>query len=300
MALKETISDLLAQAETISVVTADGITAPLFTRVWNNQVDFIRGGQLEVFQTPACFLELIMQDGGNMGQNYNGNDVIIRWHLVQYNYNTEGSFEQNLLIFDLRDLVVACFNRFKTDHLSPLQKVNENQDSSHDNIYHYTIDFSTHFVDSLDDAISAPLILSTPPLTLSYDLSIYKINSSITFPSVARCVASVTTFQFYLTFNTIVYFQNGTVIKLEYTNSDGTFQSAVSTGDGYTFDDSTMELTVTNINLFLNTVSFVFTFLNPTCKDEIVFGANVESITSYKYPGIIGTQQNNSQTYTPL
>lgn len=299
MALKETIQAILTHLATIDVVTADGITVPLYARVWNNQVDYIRSGQLQVFQTPAVYVEFVMGEGGNIGQNYNGNEVVLRFHLVHNHYNTEGSFEQDLLIFDLRDLVCALLNRYKCIHLSPLQKLTEQQDFSHDNIYHYIIDYSTHFVDDLDDAISSPLILSVPPIVLSYQVGVYKINSLATFQNVAVCELSVTTFNVNYIFSTVFYFQNGTVIKIEYNNSLGTLQSVTSSGMGYTFDSNTMEITITNINLLSTTFAFEYKFINPGCKDEIIFDTNVDTISNLLYPGELGTQQNSSQTYTP-
>ena len=293
------IQEVLAQLETVQVTTADGETVPLFARVWNNQVDYIKAGELQLFQTPAVFFELVFGDGWNIGQNYNGNDVLLRFHLVHRNYNTEGSFEQDLIIFDLRDTVCALLNRCKFTHLSPLQKVTEAQDFQHDNLYHYTIDYTSHFVDTIDDAISAPIILNTPPITLAYELNVNKITSLAIFQSPASCASSVTTFEVNYRFNTILYFQNGTVIKIAYNNTLGTLQDVVSTGNGYTFDSNTMEITITNINLLSNTFAFVYTFLNPGCKNEIEFDTNVDTITSLLYPGELGVQQNSSQTYTP-
>ena len=62
------IQEVLSQLETVQVTTADEVTVPLFARVWNNQVDYIKSGELQLFQTPAIFFELVIGDGGNIGQ----------------------------------------------------------------------------------------------------------------------------------------------------------------------------------------------------------------------------------------
>lgn len=299
MALKATIEAILSHISTIQVATPDGVTVALHTRVWNNQVEYMKSGELQAVPMPACFVEWLFGQGGNMGQNYNGNDITLRIHVVHQHYNTEGSFEQDLVIFDLRDLVVALLNRWKCIHLSPLLKINEEQDFTHDNVYHYIIDFTSHFVGSIDDAISAPLIVSVPPLTLTVNMSVLQITSTPTFTTAAICAQSVTTFNVQYEFNTKMYFQNGTEIKIEYTNSLGTIQSITSTGDGYIFDEDTLTITITNINLISETFIFAFEFINPSCKDEIEFTTNIDTITDYTAPAIVGLQTIASQTYTP-
>lgn len=297
MALKVTIQAILAHLATINVVTADAVTVPLFARLWNNQVDYVKQGQLQVFQTPAVFLEWITNEGGNMGQNYNGNDVTLRFHLVHQNYNTEGSFEQDLVIFDLRDTVCALLNRHKYIHLSPLQKVTESQDTSHDNVYHYIIDYNTHFVDTLDDAISEPLTVSVPPLTIRLDRTVYLLDSYAVELIPSNCDVGLLDFFNTISFSTGNFFANGTKIKLD-VSSTYTIMTYNLLSPGATFDDNTMELTITDTSQFTN-IEMQITVSNPVCADSGTLTIFVDSYTGL-INGSAGTQQILTQTYTPL
>lgn len=297
MALKQTIQAILAHLATINVVTADSVTVPLFARVWNNQVEYSKTGELQVFQTPAVFLEWMTNEGGNIGQNYNGNDVTLRFHLVHVNYNTEGSFEQDLVVFDLRDTVCALLNRHKYIHLSPLQKVIEQQEFTHDNIYHYTIDYNTHFVDTIDDAISADLTVSVPPLTIRLDATVYLLDSYAVELIPSNCDVGLLEFYSTISFSTGNFFANGTKIKLDIQSTyDILTYNLVS--PGATFDENTMEVTITDTSLFTN-IDMQTTVSNPICADSGTLTIFVDSYTGL-INGSAGNQQILTQTYTPL
>lgn len=121
-------------------------------RVWNSQIDYEREGQLYDFPKPAAFLEVISDPIYEMlGNGVQMADIAFRIHICDEEYDAgQGTFEQNLSVFALRDAIcrTAGLALFKPTGCSPLTKVTENQDFEHDNLYHYTVDFLSSFVDS--------------------------------------------------------------------------------------------------------------------------------------------------------
>jgi hypothetical protein len=125
---------------------------PLFqtVRVWNNQTDHEREGEYVAYGKPACFVEVLTDvQWEPLGEGYSTADIGIKFHLVHEYYDDQGgNFEQDLVIFDLRDQAIAVFNLYKPPGCGHLMKVNEVQDFDHDNVYHYIVEFVCSFVDN--------------------------------------------------------------------------------------------------------------------------------------------------------
>lgn len=147
--IKQPLQDILARLATLDVVNQDGQTVKLFTRVWNNQVEFEKQGALQSYPKPAAFVEILAPVVfDEIGQNFRSADLGINIHLVHENMNTEGTFEQDLLIFDLRDQVIALLSQYKPTACGQLVATGESPDYEHDNVYHYVISFVCNFIDS--------------------------------------------------------------------------------------------------------------------------------------------------------
>lgn len=119
-------------------------------RLWNNQINTEREGKLYDFEKPAAFIQFdstedIQQLGGN-AQLYN--DMIVWIHIVHEWYDDQqGNFEQDLLIFDLKQYVYYALNKLMPDGAAAFTRVGEKIDYDHDNLVTYSTAFKTNFED---------------------------------------------------------------------------------------------------------------------------------------------------------
>lgn len=169
--IKQPLQDLLTRLETLQVVNGDGNTVDLYARVWNNQIRYEADGQLYNFPKPAAFIEVISPATfETLGQGYQSSDIGFIIHLATECYNTEGTQEQNLVIFDLRDRVRALLTAYRPTNCGPLTVVTEQQDYEHTEVYHYIIGFVANFTDTTGSKLDAnhpgKYIESTPPTTM--------------------------------------------------------------------------------------------------------------------------------------
>jgi hypothetical protein len=174
--IKDAILDVLAKLVTLQVINQDNRPMPLYARIWNNQVQYEDQGKLYDFPKPSAFVEIVSPATYQViGQEYRNADISFRIHLVHEFYNSDSTFEQDLVIFDLRDQVIALLTGFTPAGCGPLNCMVEEQDYVHTNIYHYILDFVCNFTDSkgspLDQARSV-YVPAIPPLTLEVDESI--------------------------------------------------------------------------------------------------------------------------------
>ena len=165
--LSAPIKDLLAKISTLQLPDLSGNTAPLFARVWNNQYQWIDKGNSESYPFPNAFLEVVMpNEYSQLAMGWTESDIIFRIHLGMWEADAEdGTMEQNLTIFDYRDDIIGLLTYYQPVSCGALMKVNEEQDYSHTNIYHYVIDFKCGFVDDTGD-ITKTQITTGPPTTL--------------------------------------------------------------------------------------------------------------------------------------
>ena len=141
--IKDPLQDLLTLIETSSIK---------YSRVWNNQFQWMEEQSIEAFPFPCCFVETQFPNIEQGGLGYTVSDVIFRIHIGQVEYDSaNGNIEQNLSIFALRDEIITLLTYKELSGCSGLQKVNEEQDYTHTNVYHYIIDFKCSFVDTKGD-----------------------------------------------------------------------------------------------------------------------------------------------------
>lgn len=147
--IKQPIQDVLAKLASIQVTNNDLQTVGLYSRIWNNQLADIRDGKIYEWPRPAAFVEVISPVTFEViGLGFRSADVGFRIHLIHEFYNQDGTFEQDLAIFDLRDTVLLNLSQYCPTACGPLNCMNETQDYNHDNLYHYTLDFVANFTDS--------------------------------------------------------------------------------------------------------------------------------------------------------
>lgn len=166
--IKQPILDILARLATLQVMNKDSHTMNLAPRIWNNQLAWEEQGKLYNYLKPAVFLEVINNvQYDELGLGMQSADVGWRIHLIDEFYDAQdGTLEQDLQIFDLRDQVVALLSLYEPTACGPLVRTAEGQDYEHKNLYHYVIDFICNFTDSKGspwDTAAGRYIDSNPP-----------------------------------------------------------------------------------------------------------------------------------------
>lgn len=147
--IKQPLQDILTVLSGIPVVNNDGNTTTMHARIWNNQIDRELEGDSYVYPKPACFVEVVSPAVfEQLGQGYVTSDLGIVVHLVHEYYNQDGTFDQDLLVFDLRDKIMQYLALYKPTGCSQLTYTGEQQDYDHSNIYHYLLSFTCNFIDS--------------------------------------------------------------------------------------------------------------------------------------------------------
>lgn len=121
-------------------------------RIWNSQIDYERDGKIYDFPKPAAFVEVVSDPlFEQLGGGFQSADLAFRIHICDEEYDAgQGTFEQNVSVFDLRDAVCrpTGLSLYQPVGMGPLTKITEAQDYEHDNLYHYTVDFMASFIDS--------------------------------------------------------------------------------------------------------------------------------------------------------
>ncbi|MCW3128209.1 MAG: hypothetical protein JWO03_3867 [Bacteroidetes bacterium] len=171
MGIVDPIREMIAKLTTLNVVNGQGQTVPLFARVWNNQFAQEALGEYDPFPRPCAFVEIMKGGSGDsgLGEGFAGYDVTWRIHLSHELYDAgDGTMDQDLGIFDLKDHVIDLLTYFEMVYCSGLMCIHEEQDFNHSNIYHYIVDFKCHFIEVAGDQTTAD-IDSVPPVLLEID-----------------------------------------------------------------------------------------------------------------------------------
>jgi hypothetical protein len=169
--IRQPIQDILTLLATLQVTNGDAQTVPLYSRIWNNQFKYEEQGKTYDYPKPAAFLEVINKaEYRTVGTLFQSCDVGFKVHLIHEFYNNDVTLEQDLLIFDLRDQIVALLSGVQVTACGPLERTGEYQEYDHTNVYHYIIDFITNFTDSKSsqyDPAAGKYIYSAPPTNLN-------------------------------------------------------------------------------------------------------------------------------------
>lgn len=169
--IKQPVIDILTLLETIQVTNGDGNIVTPHVRIWNNQTKYEINGTLYNFPKPAFFLEIINNVSyQEIGKGFQSADIGFRIHIVTEFYDAQnGTMEQDLVIFDLRDKIKATLSLFEPTAVGPLVCVSEKQDEEHTNIVEWLLDFVANFIDSKGsplDTNAGKYVDSTPPADL--------------------------------------------------------------------------------------------------------------------------------------
>jgi hypothetical protein len=168
--IKPVIQDILAR---LSSLTGDnGVTLLPTVRVWNNQLDDERKGRYVDFAKPAAFLEMVNTvQYAQLGAGMQDADIGINIHLVHEWYDAQdGTFEDDLQVFDIRDSIVTALSYFIPAGCNEMIRVGETVDSDHDNLYHFIIHFATNLADTtVYNSRQLQYTVKQPPTDLQLD-----------------------------------------------------------------------------------------------------------------------------------
>jgi hypothetical protein len=147
--IKQPIQDILNQLSGITIQTQENQNSPVYARVWNNQIRQMEDGKGYDFPRPAAFLEITNPAPYKaLHLGFRSADLTAKIHLLHDFYNADGTLEQDLGIFDLRDIVISVLTGFCPTACGPMNCISEDQAYAHGNLYHYLLDFVCNFTDS--------------------------------------------------------------------------------------------------------------------------------------------------------
>lgn len=181
---KDVFQSIAAKLSAIQVINQDGQTTNLYVRKWNNQVRRELAGDQYAYPKPASFIELVSPvQYEAIGQGFRDADLGINVHLVHEFYNADGTFEQDLIIYDLEDQILVALSRFKPTGCGPMVCMTSSEDIDHDNVNEMVLGFVCNFTDSkgspLDEA-RTDFTQSVPPIELEVDESEIKGGGQVT------------------------------------------------------------------------------------------------------------------------
>jgi hypothetical protein len=150
-----------------------------FCHVWNNQYEKLKnppeeGQAFYAFDFPALFVEFVspyqINQLGNGVQIYD--PLYVNIHIIGKMIDAgDGTFEQNLEIFDIKDNVRNAFQKFCPDKCCEWVRINESSDDDHNNLYHFIQQYQTNYVDSgMQEPVNG--LETTPPTPLEIDAEV--------------------------------------------------------------------------------------------------------------------------------
>lgn len=142
---------------------------PLFKNVFvfNDQIKRMVDSY-NVYNTPCCYIQITEDNEYALGQKLSAMDLNITFHICALQLDAgDGTMEQNVKIFDYRDRL----NKEMVLHFSPqcsaLQYNKEELDYGHGNIYHYKMEYKTHYIDQTAYVPLGTASIDTIGLTVS-------------------------------------------------------------------------------------------------------------------------------------
>lgn len=126
---------------------------PVFNNVaiYNDQVArMLRKGSStnNLSLMPACYIEVVDYSDEQLSLGLAAQNVYINFHIIDNQLDAgDGTFDQNLEVFDLRTVVRKCMTGYNPTNFSAMGFAREKQDFKHDNIYHMITSFKSMYID---------------------------------------------------------------------------------------------------------------------------------------------------------
>lgn len=165
MGIKETLTAVLAALGNIDVTNQDGNAAKMYARIFNEQPQREIDGTGMAYPKPATFLQVELGEGVPCGMGATQYEIKLTTLTVHENYNNpDTSDDQDLSIFDIKDSVHRVMNNTKFPNCSPLFSTGNKLDYNHGDIYMFTNEYASCFVDltgSIYDDLTGQYITQT-------------------------------------------------------------------------------------------------------------------------------------------
>jgi hypothetical protein len=160
----------------LQTITYDGCMIQ-FVQMWNNQLESLRAADTEAnimysFSLPALFLEFLNLETEQLGNGIQLYDnLVVRIHILHRQEDAgDGTMEQNLAVFGLRDAVQLALQNFRTSGASEFIRQKQEMDYNHNNVYHYIMDYGCTYIDtSTNEPVNGISKTAAPEIYSSYD-----------------------------------------------------------------------------------------------------------------------------------
>lgn len=120
-----------------------------YVAMFNDQINRAANGEIDPYDCPACFLEVMPADSLRLLGGVSTSDFIYRVRIVGVEFDAKnGTKDQNLTIFAYRDIIKATLAYFTPDNSSRMQHIAESQDTDHTAVYVWQMDFKSAFIDT--------------------------------------------------------------------------------------------------------------------------------------------------------
>lgn len=170
------MKDMMTLLKTSEITNGDGNAVVPYVRVWNNQTVLDERGEMEAFAKPAFFLQVMPIEWRNIGNEVREADVSFKIHIVHEFYDAQdGTMEQDLAVFEFRDIITYLMTYGKFAGCGPLTCVGEEQDDKHKNIYELILELKCNFTDykaSRNDPAWMYWRYTTPPTTATISATV--------------------------------------------------------------------------------------------------------------------------------
>jgi hypothetical protein len=157
-------------------ITFDGDTIQ-FVQLWNNQLESLKAKDTEAnimysFSLPAFFIEFLYLETEQLGNGIQlYENLVVRIHILHRQEDAgDGTMEQNLAVFALRDAVQLALQNFRTPGASEFIRQKQEMDYNHNNVYHYILDYGCTYIDTItNQPLNGISKIATPDIVTSYD-----------------------------------------------------------------------------------------------------------------------------------
>lgn len=138
------------------------ITDLRYCAIYNGQPEKIKNNETDEngyypFDSPACFIEAVNPNEiaqlGNGVQIYDPLTIRIHIYYVELD-SMDGYLDENKSVFDFKQKVYLALQKYQFNGAATMVRNAENLDYNHDNVYIYTVDFITNYI---DQAASEPV-----------------------------------------------------------------------------------------------------------------------------------------------
>lgn len=122
-------------------------TAAQHVRLWNNQIGLMeKGEQIPIPSYPAVFVDFPSIIWSQLGKGKQNAQLTTRLYCVYESFATDEN-EEDLAVFDFFNSVYLAVQDFQPTQSGKLQRISEQTDIMHTNLYVWQMDFISTYTD---------------------------------------------------------------------------------------------------------------------------------------------------------